>query len=167
MPSSSTLDQACARLAPPARRPLPIWALSWARLPRYSRTISAWRPTSPLLAEASWRSWLTSTDHLLVADKEIDANPGDYFDRIVEIDLAKLEPHIVGPHSPDRARPISQLAAEVKDPKNQFVDEICDGPHWELYQFLLRGHEPRRGRGRAGACPRRECGGALYGDPRL
>src|SRR5919202_3957359 len=62
--------------------------------------------------------------HLLVADKEIDANPGGYFDHIVEIDLAKLEPHIVGPHSPDRARPISQLAAEVQDPKNQFVDEI-------------------------------------------
>ena len=59
-----------------------------------------------------------------MADKEIEANPDDYFDRIVEIDLSKLEPHIVGPHSPDRARPISQLAAEVKDPKNQFVDEI-------------------------------------------
>ena len=24
-----------------------------------------------------------------------------------------LEPHIVGPHSPDRARPLSALAAEV------------------------------------------------------
>ena len=63
-------------------------------------------------------------NHLLVADKEIEANPSAYFDRIVEIDLSKLEPHIVGPHSPDRARPISQLAAEVKDPKNQFVDAI-------------------------------------------
>src|SRR6058998_2779782 len=62
--------------------------------------------------------------HLLMADKEIDANPAGYFDRIVEIDLAKLEPHIVGPHSPDRARPISQLATEVHDPKNQFVDAI-------------------------------------------
>src|SRR5215475_768572 len=52
--------------------------------------------------------------HLLAADKEIEANPSAYFDHIVEIDLSKLEPHIVGPHSPDRARPISQLAAEVK-----------------------------------------------------
>src|SRR5215467_10603844 len=81
-------------------------------------------------------TYLTATDrgelakladqysHLLMADKEIDADPGSYFDRIVEIDLAKLEPHIVGPHSPDRARPISQLAAEVKDPKNGFIDEI-------------------------------------------
>src|SRR5712692_11261028 len=62
--------------------------------------------------------------HLFAADTLVLANPSAYFDRIVEIDLSKLEPHIVGPHSPDRARPISQLAAEVKDPKNQFVDDI-------------------------------------------
>src|SRR6266511_1213961 len=62
--------------------------------------------------------------HLLEADKEVEAHPEDYFDRIVTIDLSTLEPHIVGPHSPDRARPISQLAAEVKDQRNQFVDTI-------------------------------------------
>jgi aconitate hydratase len=62
--------------------------------------------------------------HLLVADEEVEAHPEDYFDRVVKIDLSALDPHIVGPHSPDRARPISQLAAEVKDPKNQFVEEI-------------------------------------------
>ena len=61
---------------------------------------------------------------LLVADPEIEAKPEDYFDRIVVIDLSKLEPHLVGPHSPDRARPISRLAAEVEDPGNQFVDAI-------------------------------------------
>ena len=31
---------------------------------------------------------------------------------------------MVGPHSPDRARPISKLAAEVNDAKNQFRDGI-------------------------------------------
>ena len=36
-----------------------------------------------------------------------------------------LEPHVVGPHSPDRARPISQLAAEVRDATNAFVDMIA------------------------------------------
>ena len=61
---------------------------------------------------------------LLVPDEGVVANPERYFDRIVEIDLSKLEPHIVGPHSPDRARPISALAAEVGDSANQFVDEI-------------------------------------------
>jgi len=62
--------------------------------------------------------------HLLVADTEVEAHPEDFFDRIVKIDLSTLEPHIVGPHSPDRARPISRLAAEVREAGNNFVDTI-------------------------------------------
>jgi aconitate hydratase len=50
----------------------------------------------------------------LVADPEVHEAPEKFFDQIVEIDLSTLEPHIVGPHSPDRARPVSKLAAEVK-----------------------------------------------------
>src|SRR5437773_5004574 len=50
----------------------------------------------------------------LVSDPEVLADPKKYYDEIVEIDLSELEPTIVGPHSPDRARPISKLAAEVK-----------------------------------------------------
>ena len=50
----------------------------------------------------------------LVADPEVHAAPEKFFDEIVEINLSLLEPHIVGPHSPDRARPVSRLAAEVK-----------------------------------------------------
>src|SRR3989442_11277849 len=50
----------------------------------------------------------------LVGDPEVLADPKKYYDEVVEIDLSELEPHIVGPHSPDRARPISKLAAEVK-----------------------------------------------------
>ena len=61
---------------------------------------------------------------MLAADPDVEANPEQYFDRIVEIDLSTLEPHIVGPHSPDRARPISQFAQEVADQSNGFVDEI-------------------------------------------
>ena len=60
----------------------------------------------------------------LVADPEVLADPKKYYDEIVEIDLSELEPHIVGPHSPDRARPISKLAAEVADAGNGFIDEI-------------------------------------------
>ncbi|MBU1636662.1 aconitate hydratase, partial [bacterium] len=41
---------------------------------------------------------------LLRADEEVEANPDKYFDRVIEIDLDKLEPHVVGPHSPDAAR---------------------------------------------------------------
>jgi aconitate hydratase len=50
----------------------------------------------------------------LVADPEVLADPKKHFDEVVEINLSELEPHIVGPHSPDRARPVSRLAAEVK-----------------------------------------------------
>ena len=52
-------------------------------------------------------------DHL-VPDPEVLGNPKDFYDEVVEIDLSTLEPHIVGPHSPDRDRPVSQLAAEVR-----------------------------------------------------
>lgn len=62
---------------------------------------------------------------MLTADPECEANPSAYYDQIVDIDLSTLEPHIVGPHSPDRARPISKMAAEVADPNNKFVDKIA------------------------------------------
>ena len=61
---------------------------------------------------------------ILRQDTDVVKNPGDYFDTIVEIDLCKLEPHVAGPHSPDRVRPISKLAAEVNDVNNHLVDKI-------------------------------------------
>src|SRR5688572_20234209 len=51
----------------------------------------------------------------LVADPQVHENPTAFYDELVEIDLNALEPQVVGPHSPDRGRPISRLAAEVKD----------------------------------------------------
>lgn len=59
---------------------------------------------------------------LLIEDEDVEKNPSKYFDKVIEIDLSKLEPHIVGPHTPDLARPISKLAEDVK--KNGYVDEI-------------------------------------------
>ena len=61
---------------------------------------------------------------LVTPDAEVVVDPAPYFDRLVEIDLSTLEPHVVGPHSPDRARPISMLAAEVADDSNGFIDAI-------------------------------------------
>ena len=61
---------------------------------------------------------------MLAPDPEVEASPEKYYDRVVALDLSSLEPHVVGPHTPDRARPISQLAAEVRDPANAFVDRI-------------------------------------------
>lgn len=51
----------------------------------------------------------------LHADAEVLANPEKYYDRIVEIDLSTLEPHINGPFSPDAAMPISTVAKNVKE----------------------------------------------------
>jgi aconitate hydratase len=51
----------------------------------------------------------------LVADPEVERSPEKYFHRVVEIDLSKLEPMVVGPHTPDLARPVSKLAAEAKE----------------------------------------------------
>ena len=61
---------------------------------------------------------------LLTADQGVVDHPERYFDRVVEIDLSKLEPYVVGPHSPDRARPISAMAQEIRDQANGFVDQI-------------------------------------------
>jgi aconitate hydratase len=52
---------------------------------------------------------------LLVADPEVSQSPEKYYDQIVEVDLSTLEPHVVGPHTPDLARPISKMAAEAKE----------------------------------------------------
>ena len=49
----------------------------------------------------------------LTGDAECYANPEQYFDRVIEIDLSTLEPHINGPYTPDRAFPISEFAAAV------------------------------------------------------
>lgn len=49
----------------------------------------------------------------LQADPEVYANPENYFDRIIEIDLSALEPYINGPFTPDAATPISEFAAKV------------------------------------------------------
>jgi len=52
---------------------------------------------------------------LLVADPEVAKDPKKFFDEVYEIDLSTLEPHLVGPHSPDIARPISAIAKEAHE----------------------------------------------------
>ena len=50
----------------------------------------------------------------LTADPEVEQDPQRFFDQIIEIDLSRLEPHIVGPRRPDAARPISRLAKDIE-----------------------------------------------------
>lgn len=49
----------------------------------------------------------------LTGDPEVYANPQQYFDEVIEINLSELEPHINGPFTPDLAWPISKFAAAV------------------------------------------------------
>ncbi len=51
----------------------------------------------------------------LRADDEVYAAPEQYYDRVIEIDLAALEPHVNGPFTPDAAWPISEFAKVVEE----------------------------------------------------
>jgi len=58
----------------------------------------------------------------LVADPEVETNPEKFFDKVIEINLSTLEPHIAGPHTPDLVRSISQLNDDVKS--KDYTDPI-------------------------------------------
>ena len=51
----------------------------------------------------------------LRADPEVERRPDQFFDKVIEIDLSTLEPHVVGPFTPDLARPISKLKSDVEE----------------------------------------------------
>src|SRR4029453_9391306 len=66
---------------------------------------------------------------LFTLDREIEEeisndrkNAHSYFDQLIEIDLSNLEPYIVGPHTPDLARPVSKMAVDVK--RKNYLDTI-------------------------------------------
>jgi aconitate hydratase len=81
--------------------------------------------TSTFGYDDSMRRYLTATDRqdvvdaadkvasYLTADPEVYANPEQYFDQVIEINLSELEPHINGPFTPDRGTPVSQMKAEA------------------------------------------------------
>ncbi|NRA97110.1 MAG: aconitate hydratase [Planctomycetes bacterium] len=50
----------------------------------------------------------------LRADDEVTADPERYFDQVIEIDLDTLEPHLVGPHTPDLARSVSDMEEDAR-----------------------------------------------------
>ena len=72
----------------------------------------------------------------LRADLEILENPESYFDKVIEINLSELEPHLNGPFTPDKATPVSQMgsaAAENKWPTKVDVGLIgsCTNSSYE------------------------------------
>ncbi|WP_339700921.1 aconitate hydratase [uncultured Roseivirga sp.] len=50
----------------------------------------------------------------LTGDDEVYANPQQYFDQVIEINLDELEPYINGPFTPDRATPVSKMKEEAE-----------------------------------------------------
>lgn len=82
--------------------------------------------TSTFGYDDSMRRYLTATGRqevvdaadkvadYLTGDAEVYANPNQYFDQVIEINLSELEPHINGPFTPDRGTPVSKMKEEAK-----------------------------------------------------
>ncbi|MDD3108835.1 MAG: aconitate hydratase, partial [Alistipes sp.] len=51
----------------------------------------------------------------LKPDAEVVAAPERYYDRVIEIDLSALEPHLNGPFTPDAAHTVSEFGAWVRE----------------------------------------------------
>jgi aconitate hydratase len=58
----------------------------------------------------------------LTADPEVYANPEDYFDQVIEINLSELKPHLNGPFSPDIATPVGSM--NEKATKNDWPMDV-------------------------------------------
>jgi len=93
--------------------------------------------TSTFGYDDSMRRYLKSTNRADVAeaadkiasyltgDDEVYANPEQYFDQVIEINLSELEPHLNGPFTPDLATPISKMKEEAE--KNNWPLQIQVG----------------------------------------
>jgi aconitate hydratase len=78
--------------------------------------------------------------HLCTADAEVLAAPEKYFDRVVEINLDTLEPHIVGPHTPDAARSVTQFAkdSEAQGWPEKFTSALIGSCTNSSYEDICR-----------------------------
>ena len=61
----------------------------------------------------------------LQADKQVEEDPEKYYDEVIEINLSELEPHIVGPYSPDLSRKVSEMPSAIKE--NGYDDDLKVG----------------------------------------
>jgi aconitate hydratase len=63
---------------------------------------------------AAWADLANAHRAELCADPEVAADPTKFYDQVVEIDLSSLDPHLVGPHTPDLAHPVQTMKAKVQ-----------------------------------------------------
>jgi aconitate hydratase len=61
----------------------------------------------------------------LTADPEVYADPAKYYDKIIEINLDELPPYMVGPFTPDLARPVADMRDEAT--KEGYPEELRVG----------------------------------------
>jgi aconitate hydratase len=52
--------------------------------------------------------------HELRPDDEVLADPGRFYDQVIEIDLSTLQPQVNGPHTPDLAHTLSAIGPDAK-----------------------------------------------------
>ncbi|MAB88726.1 MAG: aconitate hydratase [Planctomycetes bacterium] len=73
---------------------------------------------------ATYLNWTGRKDVANLADEHADGlraddgvaeDPGKHFDQVIEIDLDTLEPHLVGPHTPDLARSVSAMEQDATE----------------------------------------------------
>jgi len=81
--------------------------------------MKAWSVISKLLEER------------LTGDDEVYANPEQYFDQVIEINLSELKPHINGPFTPDLDTKVGEVKAKAD------ANGCGMGAHWVMYQFIL------------------------------
>lgn len=77
----------------------------------YDEKMSAYLKST---GRGEWADLADKIADMLKPDDEVLKEPQKYYDKVIEIDLNTLQPHVVGPHTPDLARPISALAEEAK-----------------------------------------------------
>lgn len=83
-----------------------------SRMAEYLRATGREEIAAASEARAAW----------LKADDEVLDNPQRYYDRVIEINLSELEPHVNGPFTPDAATPLSKMAARCRE--NGYPEKI-------------------------------------------
>ena len=90
--------------------------------------------TSTFGYDASIERYLRATDRdeiadaanevapYLTGDDEVYANPEQYFDQVIEIDLSTLKPHLNGPFTPDLATVVGEMSEKAK--KNDWPVDV-------------------------------------------
>ena len=82
-------------------------------------SLFGWDDRAALYLRATGRADVADAADAVAAELRGDDDALDnaekVFDRVIDIDLTTLEPHIVGPHTPDLARPVSKMGSDAKE----------------------------------------------------